>query len=165
MGTKKSHSDGVVAAWCWSDCEEIPHIQRTEKPQQDGRCWSGGCAVLERWLVALERWLCGAGAAAMWHWSDFEEEPDIQGQRRSPSKTVEGVKSCLESHPIPSRDARRAQRYLVHTRTQRPHRDWDRTVFECLLWRYRSAVDCGRGRGSGCSRPGYGINPLGGSRC
>ena len=24
----------------------------------------------------------------------------------------------------------------------RPHRDWDRTVFGCLLWRYGSAVDC-----------------------
>ena len=26
---------------------------------------------------------------------------------------------------------------------------------------YGSAVDCCRGRGSGCSRPGYGISPLG----
>ena len=34
---------------------------------------------------------------------------------------------------------------LVDTRTQRPHRHWDRTVFECLLWRSRSAVDCCRG--------------------
>ena len=42
------------------------------------------------------------------------------------------------------------------------HRDWDRTVFECLLQRYGSAVDCCWGRGSGCSRPGYGISPLGG---
>ena len=46
--------------------------------------------------------------------------------------------------------------------TQRPHRDWDRTVIECLLWRYRSAVDCCGGRGSGCMRPGYGISHLGG---
>ena len=53
---------------------------------------------------------------------------------------------------------------LVYTRTQRPHRDRDRTVFECLLWRYGSAVACHRGRGSGCSRPGYGINPLRGGR-
>ena len=57
-------------------------------------------------------------------------------------KTVVGVKSHLESNPIPARRALRAQTYLVHTRTQRPHRDWDRTVFECLLRRYRSAVDC-----------------------
>ena len=34
---------------------------------------------------------------------------------------------------------------------------------ECLLWRYRSAVACCRGRDSGCSRPGYGIShPRGG---
>ena len=32
-----------------------------------------------------------------------------------------------------------------------------RTVFECLLWGYGSAVTCCSGRGSGCSRPG----PLG----
>ena len=33
---------------------------------------------------------------------------------------------------------------------------------ECLLWRYGSAVACHWGRSSGCSRPGYGISPLGG---
>ena len=38
---------------------------------------------------------------------------------------------------------------------------------ECLLWRCGSAVDCRRGRGSGCSRHGYGwvqqtcISPFG----
>ena len=37
-------------------------------------------------------------------------------------------------------------------------------MFEYLLRRYRSAVDCCRGRDSGCSRPGYGISPLGGGR-
>ena len=39
----------------------------------------------------------------------------------------------------------------------------DRTVFECLLRRYGSQVDCCRGLGlwaSECSRPGYGISPL-----
>ena len=45
----------------------------------------------------------------------------------------------------------------MHTRTQKSHRDQDRTVFECLLCRYQSAVECPRGRGSGCSRPGCGI--------
>ena len=37
-----------------------------------------------------------------------------------------------------------------------------RIVFECLLWRYGSAVDCCGGRSSVCSRPGYGISCLGG---
>ena len=38
------------------------------------------------------------------------------------------------------------------------------TMFECLLWRYGSALDCCRGRDSGCRRPGYGISPLRGGR-
>ena len=42
---------------------------------------------------------------------------------------------------------------LVCTKTQRPHGDWARPVFECLLGRYRPAVACHRSRGSGCSRP------------
>ena len=49
--------------------------------------------------------------------------PDVQGQRRSPRKTVGGEKSCLESNSIPVGDARTAQTKLVHTRTQRPYRD------------------------------------------
>ena len=72
----------------------------------------------------------------------------------SPSKIVGGVKSHLESNPIPPRDTQRAQTNLVPTRTQRPHRDGARTVFECLLQRYRSAVVCLRDRGSWCSRLG-----------
>ena len=82
--------------------------------------------------------------------------------RRSPSKMKGGAKSQLESNPIPTRDAQRAQINLGHTRTQRTHRDGDRIVSEYLLQRYRSTVDCCRGRGSGCSRPGYGISLLGG---
>ena len=92
-----------------------------------------------------------------------EEIPHLQGQK-SPRKMVGGVKSHLESNPIPTRNTQRAQTNLVHSRTQRPHRDWDRTVFECLLWRYGSAADCCKGRGSRCSRPGYGINPFGGGQ-
>ena len=92
--------------------------------------------------------------------SHLKKIPHFQGQRRSPSKMVGGTKSCLESNPIPTRDTQRAQTNLVCTRTQGPHRDCARTVFECLLWRYGSAVDCCRGRGSGCSRLGCGISPL-----
>ena len=88
----------------------------------------------------------------------------IQGQRRNPSKMIKWTKSHLESNPILSRDTQRAQTNLVSTRTQRPHRDWARAVFERLLRRCGSAVDCRRGRGSGCSRPGCGVSPLGGGR-
>ena len=52
-----------------------------------------------------------------------EEIPYIQEQRRSPSKTVGGANSHLESNPIPSRAAQRAQINPVCTRTQGPHRD------------------------------------------
>ena len=52
----------------------------------------------------------------------MEEIPHVQGQR-NPSKTIGGVKSHLESNPIPAREAQRAQTNLVHTRTQGPHRD------------------------------------------
>ena len=75
--------------------------------------------------------------------------PHIQGQSRSPSKTVGGAKSHLESNHIPNRDSWRAQTYFVLTRTQRLHRDWERTVSGCLLRRYGSAVDCSRSRALG----------------
>ena len=81
-----------------------------------------------------------------------KEKPQQDGRR---GKIVFRIK------PHTARDTQRAQTYLVHTRTQRPHRGWDRTVFECLLRRYRSAEDCCRGRGSGCNRPGYSISPVG----
>ena len=90
-----------------------------------------------------------------------EEIPHVQGQKRSPSTTVGGANSCLDSSPIPTRDTQRAQSNLVCTRTQGPHRNWDGTVFERLLWRYGSAVACRRDRGSGCSWCGYGVSPLG----
>ena len=35
-------------------------------------------------------------------------------------------------------------------------------LFEHVLWKYGSVVDCHRARGSGCSRLGDGINLLGG---
>ena len=74
--------------------------------------------------------------------------PHIQEQQRSPSKMVRGAKSSLESNPIATRDTRRAQTKPVRTR--------DPTETEpdlCLsfLWKYRSVVDCHRGRDSGCS--------------
>ena len=64
----------------------------------------------------------GTAVVAVQRWSDFEEIPQVQGQR-NPSKTVGGAKSSLESNTIPSRDTQRAQAYLVHIRTQTPHRD------------------------------------------
>ena len=115
------------------------------------------------WYPCVESSLVLAGAAAAQHWSGCEEKPQVQGQR-GPSKRVGGANSHLESNLITTRDTQRAQTNFMHTSSQGSHRDWDRTVFECLLWRYRSAVDCFRDRGSGWSRLGYGISPLGGGR-
>ena len=132
------HGTGAVSTWHWSNCEETLHVQGRRSPSKT----------------------VGAGVEAEQRWSICEEITHIQGWRRSPSKMVGGTKSCLESNPTPARATQSAQTNLVSTKTQRPHRDWDRTVFECLLWSFGSAVDCCRGRGFGCSRPGYGISPL-----
>ena len=105
-----------MAAWCWSDFEEIAH---------------------------------------------FEEMPFVQGQSRSLSNMVGGAKSHLESNPLTlQRFSEGSNIPCVHQNPENPHSA--RTVFECLLRRYRSAVDCCMGRGSGCSRPGSGISSLGG---
>ena len=84
--------------------------------------------------------------------------PHVQGQRRSQSKMVGGAKSHLESNSIPARDARRAQtKPYAHQEIAQRLSQTFLSVFECLLWRYRSEVACHRG-----SRPGYGISSLGG---
>ena len=107
--------------------------------------------------------MVGAGVVAVWHWSGQEEIPDIQGQRRSPSKMVGGAKSRLETNHIPATDAQRAQtKPCAHQKTPQRPSQICLCVFECLLRRYGSAVDCHRDRVSECSRPGYGISPLGG---
>ena len=78
---------------------------------------------------------------------------------------VGGAKLHLESNPIPARDAQRAQtKSCAHQETPQRLSQTCLWVFECLLWRYRSAVACCRGRGSGFSRAGCGISPLGGGR-
>ena len=96
---------------------ELPHLSMIQ--------WmmSGNSQGPPRTLEELQQIQAGAGVVAVWCWSNFEETPHVQGQRRSPSK-MEGVARLhLESNPIPTRDAQSAQRNLVHTRTQRPHRD------------------------------------------
>ena len=94
---------------------------------------------------------------------DHTKKRYMQEQSRSPKKMVGGVKSRIESNPIPSRDAQRAQtKPCEHLETPQRLSQTCLWVFDCLLWRYGSAVACHRSRGSGCSRPGCGISPLGG---
>ena len=70
---------------------------------------------------------------------------------------VGGVKLPLESNPIPTRDAWRAQtKPCAHQDPETPQ-SLSQTylgVFECLLQRHGSAVACCGDRVSGCSRPG-----------
>ena len=78
-------------------------------------------------------------------WIPPKKIPHVQGQRRSLSKTVGGTKSCLESNPIPARDAWRAQtEACVHQHLDTPQRlsQTCLLVLECLLWRYRPTVAC-----------------------
>ena len=88
--------------------------------------------------------------------SHQKKVPHIQGQRRSPSKMVGGVKLHLESNPIPARDTWRDKpKPCAHQEPETPQKPsqtclW---VFECLLQRYGSAAACHRDRGSGWSRP------------
>ena len=95
-------------------CLKVPHVQGQRIPSKT----------------------VGAGAVAVMHWRNCDQIPHVQGQRRSPGKTVGGAKSHLEANPVPSREAQWAQTNLVCTRSQRPQRDWDRTVVGCLLRRY-----------------------------
>ena len=119
---------------------------------------SKGREAPTRWQT-LEQQLCRAGGACTlpdWLWEDTpspraKEKPQ-QNCRRSEiayRSKPHICQRCLESSDIP----------CVH---QDPDTPWRlRTVFECLLRGYRSAVECFGSNGSGCSRPGYGISPLG----
>ena len=49
-----------------------------------------------------------------------KKTPHVQGQRRNPSKMVGGANLSLESNPIPTREAQRAQTNLVCTGPRDP---------------------------------------------
>ena len=113
---------------------------RSEKPQQDGRRWSSGCMVLEQ--------LWGNTPC-----SRAKKKPQNEGRRGEFSFRIKRH-SC-------QRHLEGSNKSCVHQDPGTPQRLRQNCV-ECLLWRYGSAVDCHRDRGSGCSRLGYGISPLGG---
>ena len=114
---------------------DTPH-PRAKKPQQHDRHWSGSCP-------GLKQQLWGAGLR---RYPTFrtKEKPQQDGRRD---------KSAFRIKPYTHQRCSKG--------SNKPYRDWDRPVFECLLWRYGPTVGCCRGRVSGCSRPGYGISPLG----
>ena len=134
--------------------------------------WSLAWRILSITLLACEMSATvlqlSKGIAFLWDWNENWPFPVLWPLLSFPNLLAYGNcemilnKIAFRIKPIPTRDVQRVQTNLVHTRTQRSHRDWTRTVFECLLQRYRSVVDCCRDRGSGYSRLGYGISPLGG---
>ena len=97
-----------------------------------------GCLLFLLWSVLLRWWSRRACThLLLWeltrnsllnkHWqenveSHQEKIPHIQGQRRSPNKTAGGAKLCLESKPIPARDAQRVQTKPVCIRNHEPHK-------------------------------------------
>ena len=95
VSQKEKNKYILTVAWHRNNCEEIPHLQWQRSPSK----------------------MVGTGAVAAWCWNKGE------AKRRSPDKMARGAKSRLESNSIPTRDALRAQTNLVHTRTQKPHRD------------------------------------------
>ena len=56
-------------------------------------------------------------------WITPKKIPQVQGQRKSPNKMVGGVKSHLESSPIPARDAWRTQMKPCVHQGPEAHRD------------------------------------------
>ena len=88
-----------------------------------------------------------------------KKDTPLPRTKENPKQDSRRGKLCLESNPIPAREAQRAQRKCVHQ--ENPHSA--RSALECLN------NSCGgksqqwpAAGGFGFSRPGYGISPLGG---
>ena len=85
---------------------------------------------------------------------------DLPGQRRNPSKMVGGTKSFLESSPILIRNVQQAQtKSCVHQETPQK---LSQTCLSVSPVEVRVSSGLTYGRGSGCSRLGYGMSALGG---
>ena len=134
----------------WSGHEKIPHVQG-----QEWQLRFAGVAVRRCHMSKVRSYSC-AWLERLWGDTSCpraKEKPQQEGKRgqihtenQTPSlpETLRGLKQTLCSS---------GPRDPTETETE---------LFEHLLWRYGSAVACHRGRGSGCSRPGCGISPLGG---
>ena len=83
--------------------------------------------------------------------------------KEKPQQHSRRVKITFRANPIPTRDAWRAQTKPCAQQETPAETEPDLSLSVCLLQRYRSAVACHRGRGSGCNSLWCGINPLGGS--
>ena len=104
--------------------------------------------------------MVGAGAAAARRWSDCEKMLHVQEQMRSPKKMVGGAESRLESNPVPTRNAQKAQTKLVRTRDPT---ETEPELSERLLRRCGSAGACRRA-GAQVQETWVWQRPLGGGR-
>ena len=85
--------------------------------------------------------------------SKQEEIPHVQGQRRSSNKTVRGVKLHLESNPISTIDAQRAQTNpCMHQDAETPQKTEKNLQLSVWVSPAKAQVNRG-GRGSGGKRP------------
>ena len=85
----------------------------------------------------------------------------IQGQKRSPSKMAGAGKIAFRIKPHTSqRCSQDLNSPCAHQDPETPQRLRQNCIWASPV--YGSTVDCHRERGSGCSRPGYGISSLGG---
>ena len=172
-----SHKSKLVGEGTWASLAHFLLEAEEEKPLENTYAfclhqfgvfhlhglWNFGHFIQVIYKMAQEKDMCSSSPARTpklqltakqpssgeWWIPPKKKIPHAQGQRRSPSKMVEGAKSRLESNPIITREAQSVQN-LVHTRN--PHRDWARPAFECL------SISCG---GTGQQWPAAGAGTLG----
>ena len=77
-------------------------------------------------------------------WISPKKDTQVQGQRRSPSKTVWEAKSCLQSKPHTRQRCRAQTKPCVHQDPEIPQRlsQTCLSMFESLLWGQGAPVAC-----------------------
>ena len=124
------------------------YLEAVKWPQTSGisKC------VIQNYVV-LEQWLRGAEATLRrYHMSKGKEKPQQNGRRGEAAFRIK-PHTC-------QRHSEGSNISCAHQDPEIPQRLRQNCVWVSLE-RYRSAVDCFRSSGSGWSRPGYGISPLG----
>ena len=91
-------------------CQNISTMTCPSKLNQDGRVEGHALIFTHLLLRELQNYNSLLNNRLQENIGSHQKKiPYVQGQRRSPSKMVGGVKLHLESNPIPTRDAQRAQ--------------------------------------------------------
>ena len=91
-------------------CQNISTMTRPSKLNQDGRVEGHALIFTHLLLQEIQNYNSLLNNRLQENVGPHQKKiPHFQGQRRSPSKMVGGVKLHLEPNPIPTRDAQRAQ--------------------------------------------------------